>query len=208
MNASPEPLPESSADPSDHLGSEEPESPEQQAAEARRWHRWPPKVPDPVWDTLVAGGLMLAVGVLSLALDQPWLFPSLGPTAFLQAEIPERATSSFHNTVIGHLIGFAAGLVAVVGLGVANAPSDLATHHLTPTRMWAAALAVALTILFALLLRAPHPPAAATTLLVALGGFSPTFHDALSFVIGVLIVAILGEGLRRARLGEPALHFP
>jgi hypothetical protein len=48
---------------------------------------------------------------------------------------------------------------------------------------------------YIILLHASHPPAAATTLLVALGGFKPTVHDALIVIIGVLIVATIGERL-------------
>jgi CBS-domain-containing membrane protein len=71
--------------------------------------------------------------------------------------------------------------------------------------MWAAVLAVALNMLGGLLLRASHPPAAATTLLVALGGFKTTVHDAVTVIVGVLIVAIVGEVLRRIRLGQTSL---
>ena len=47
-----------------------------------------------------------------------------------------------------------------------------------------------------------HPPAAATTLLVALGGFKTTTHDALTAIFGVVFVATVGEMLRRDRLGK------
>ena len=49
------------------------------------------------------------------------------------------------------------------------------------------------------LLKASHPPAAATMLLVALGGFKPTWHTAATIVVGVLILATLGEGVRYLR---------
>jgi hypothetical protein len=50
------------------------------------------------------------------------------------------------------------------------------------------------------LLKASHPPAAATTLLVSLGGFKPTISDVTHVVIGVLIVAIAGKILRQIRV--------
>lgn len=61
-------------------------------------------------------------------------------------------------------------------------------------------LAVGLNMLFGLLLKASHPPAAATTLLVALGGFEMSVHGALTVIAGVSIVATVGEALRRIRL--------
>ncbi len=83
----------------------------------------------------------------------------------------------------------------------------LSTAHLTPVRIGASALAVALTILVGILLHASHPPASATTLLVALGGFRPTLRDALIVIAGVLIVATIGEFLRRVRLGQVVAHW-
>jgi hypothetical protein len=61
-------------------------------------------------------------------------------------------------------------------------------------------LAIALNMLFGIVLKASHPPAAATTLLVSLGGFKPTIADVTHVAIGVLIVAIAGEFLRQLRV--------
>ncbi|MUG91415.1 hypothetical protein F7734_02485 [Scytonema sp. UIC 10036] len=96
---------------------------------------------------------------------------------------------------MGHLLGLSAGFLAVVLLGARDAPAVLSTNQLVPVRVWASVLAIALNMLGVLFLRASHPPAAATTLLVALGGFKPTVQDALTIMIGVLIIATIGEGL-------------
>src|SRR3954447_11712584 len=104
-------------------------------------------VPDLIWGPLTVGGLLLAVGLLGLAAGQPWLFPSLGPTAFLQAEKPGQASSRFYNTVVGHLVGLGAGMAAVSLLGASSAPGVLSSHELVPVRVWAAALSGALTML-------------------------------------------------------------
>src|SRR5581483_7939824 len=47
---------------------------------------------DATWAPLTASALMLVVGAVGLAADQPWLYPSLGPTAFMQAEYPGHRT--------------------------------------------------------------------------------------------------------------------
>jgi len=162
--------------------------------------RFPPGVSDIVWAPLAAAFLMLIAGLIGLLAHQPWLFPSLGPTAFLQAEQPEQPTARFYNTIVGHLHGLLAGIIAVLILGANLAPPVLSTGELTPVCVWASVLAVGLNMWFGFLLKASHPPAAATTLLVSLGGFKPTWQDALTIMIGVLIVAIAGEMLRRYRL--------
>jgi CBS-domain-containing membrane protein len=169
--------------------------------------RWPPEVPDAVWAPLAAAILMVMAGVLGVVADQPWLFPSLGPTAFLQAEVPDHRMARFANTIMGHLIGLGAGYLAVALLQAEDASSVLATGHLTAVRIWASALAIALTILGGILLRISHPPASATTLLVALGSFRPTVHDAAAVCVGVVIVASIGEVLRRIRLGQVIAHW-
>lgn len=92
------------------------------------------------------------------------------------------------------------GLLAVTLLGAATTPPVLSTGELTSVRVWASVLAIALNMLFGFLLKASHPPAAATTLLVSLGGFKPVISDVICVVIGVLIVAIVGEIFRQVRL--------
>ncbi len=161
----------------------------------------PITVPDVIWAPLAVGGLIGAAGLFGLAVGQPWLFPSLGPTAFLQAETPEQPASSFRSTVLGHAVGLAAGFAAVYLFGQADAPSVMATEHLTLARVGASVVAVALTMLGGTVLKASHPPAAATTLLVALGGLKATASGAAAVAAGVLIIAALGEGVRRVRLG-------
>src|SRR4051812_4968306 len=113
---------------------------------------WPAWIPDAIWAPLVAGGLILIAGLIGLLAGQVWLFPSLAPTAFLQAENPELPASRFYNVVVGHLIGLGSGFCAVAVLNAWQAPSVLASHQLTPVRVWAAVIAVALTVLILLLL--------------------------------------------------------
>ena len=165
-----------------------------------------------VWAPTAAGLLMLVVGgvalvggmIAGLPGGYPWLFPSLGPSAYLQAEAPGNPASRFYNTVVGHLIGLAAGFAAVFALNAYYDPVTLVAHELTWGRAVASAIALALTILVCLLLKASHPPAGATTLIVSLGSFK--IEDIPSVVIGVLIVAVAGELVRRMRLGEVTMR--
>ncbi len=152
-----------------------------------------------IWAPITAGLLMLLVGLIGLATAQPLLFPSLGPTAFLQTEAPDQPASRFYNVIIGHAVGLAAGYAAVLLFRADAAPALFAAHQLVAVRVWASVLAIVLTMFGSALLKASHPPAAATTLLIALGGFRPTMHDVFTIVVGVLIVAVAGEGLRRLR---------
>lgn len=164
-----------------------------------------PPVPDALWSPLVAGLVTLVPGLVGLATGQILLFPSLGPTAVIQAHDPEQPSARFYNVLASHLGGLASAYLAVTLLGIAHAPSVFEARQLSVARVVAAALAIILAIGVEKLLRAYHPPAASTTLLAALGSFKPTLQDALSVVIGVLIVAGVGEGFRRLRLRSTAI---
>ena len=112
-------------------------------------------------------------------------------------------TARAWNTVVGHAGGLLAGFAAVAILGAWSAPTVLGDHRLEPVRVAAAVIAIGLTVGAGFLLRAPHPPAAATTLLVALGSIA-TLESALVVMGGVLIVAAVGELLRRLRMERAA----
>jgi len=161
-------------------------------------------IPDPLWAPVAIALLALAVGVPAVLVGlQPWLTPSLGPTAFLQATMPAHPSSRLWNTVIGHVGGLIAGFAGVALFNAWNDPVVLVNHELTPARLGAAVVALALTMVIGALLRANHPPAAATTLIVALGSLS-TPNAVLAFLIGLGIIAVVGEVVRRLRLGEPS----
>jgi hypothetical protein len=67
-------------------------------------------------------------------------------------------------------------------------------------------LALIVAVALELLLNASHPPAAATVLLITLGGLSVSPQTATTIVSGVLLIVIIGEPLRRLRcelLGLP-----
>jgi hypothetical protein len=156
-------------------------------------------IPDSIWGPVTAALLLLVVGVLGVLVGRPWLGPSIGPSAVLIAMLPAHPTARGWNTLVGHLGGLLVGFAAVVLVGAVNEPVVLVTGILTWPRVAAAVIAVGLTVALGILTRSSHPPAAATTLLVALGSVA-TLERSLALLVGVAIVAVLGEGLRRLRL--------
>jgi hypothetical protein len=161
----------------------------------------PAALPDGAWAPLAGAALVLFVGVAGLLAGQPWLVPSLGPSAYLVAESAAHPSARAYNVLAGHLIGLGAGFVGVWVFGAGGDPVVLQAGTLTGGRVGAAALAILLSMLVALPLRAGHPPAAATTLLVALGSIS-TGLQALNLAIGAVLLAVAGEGLRALRMGR------
>jgi hypothetical protein len=153
-----------------------------------------------LWTPIVAGFVVLVPGLLSLATGQVLLFPSLAPTAAIQAHNPADHAARFYNVVVGHLGGLASACAVVLTLGLADAPSVFVAQQVTPLRVVAAVLSVMLALFVEKLFHAFHPTAASTTLLVALGSFKPVWQDVAQITFGVLIVATVGEGFRRLSL--------
>ncbi len=107
-----------------------------------------------------------------------------------------QASARPYNALVGHAVGLCSAILLVVALGLSATPSVFEAHTVSGARVAAAVLALALASLLELLLRAQHPPGAATTLLVALGSFHPNWHDAAVVLGGVLAVTAAGTLLQ------------
>ena len=140
-------------------------------------------------------------GLWAWAVKEPLLFPSLGATAFLIFETPMAEVGSPRNTIIGHGVGIAAGAFSIFLFGLWNAPSVYITG-MTPARIAAMALAVALTGGILRLLRSAHPPAGATTIIVA-SGLLARPHQLVDVMVGVILLTAAGWTLNRL-MGVPA----
>ena len=108
------------------------------------------------------------LGLLALLTGSPFVFPSLGPTAYLFFFSPLAEVSSPRNTILGHAIGLVCGYAAFV-LAVASSPPFGMNPGVHGARLLAAALSLSATGALMALLRVSHPPAGATTLIVSLG---------------------------------------
>ena len=149
-------------------------------------------------------GSLFAIGFSGLwayAVKEPLVFPSLGATAFLIFETPMAEIGSPRNTIVGHTVGILAGAASLAIFGLLNSPS-LYVSGLTLGRVCAMALAVALTGGVLRLIRSAHPPAGATTIIVA-SGLLHTPRQMLDVLVGVVLLTIAGWLLNRA-LGVPA----
>jgi len=119
--------------------------------------------------SFVNGCVSIALmSILAVLTHSPFIFPSLGPTAFLFFYTPTAPSASPRNTIIGHAVGVIAGYLSLVVTGLTMAGPALAVGVTWP-RVIAAGLSLGLTAGVMVLLRAPHPPAGATTLIISLG---------------------------------------
>lgn len=141
---------------------------------------------------LISIGLMAGAAFVTGA---PFIFPSLGPTAFLFFYTPTMASAAPRNTILGHLVGAAAGYASLAVFGLTEAPPALATE-VTMGRVGAAALSLALTSGFMVWLKVPHPPAGATTLIVSLGILRTPFQLSV-LMVAVVLLTIQGFAINR-----------
>lgn len=125
----------------------------------------------PVWAAFMFVNGFLSIALMSLAaltMKTSFIFPSLGPTAFLFFFSPQAPSASPRHTIYGHAIGILCGYGALWATGLQHAQwAPGTTVHLA--RVMAAALALASTGALMILFKAAHPPAGATTLIIALG---------------------------------------
>jgi CBS-domain-containing membrane protein len=125
----------------------------------------------PIWalfmflNGFITIALLAGVAMISRT---PFVFPSLGPTAFLFFFTPRAPAATPRHTIYGHAIGILCGYGALWLFGLEHAPPAMATG-VSAARIGAAALSLASTGALMILLKAAHPPAGATTLIVSLG---------------------------------------
>jgi CBS-domain-containing membrane protein len=137
--------------------------------------------------SFINGCISIAImSVLAVLTSSPFIFPSLGPTAFLFFYTPTAPSASPRNTLIGHAVGVIAGYFSLVITGLTTAGPALAVGVTWP-RVIAAALSLGLTAGLMVLLKSPHPPAGATTLIVSLGILTSPWKLLLLMVAVVLL---------------------
>lgn len=146
--------------------------------------------------TLIGGtagiGLLATMAHLT---GNPFVFPSLGATAFLVFSSPAASASSLRSTLAGHATGALVGLAMLVAFGLYGDGSAIASG-VTWAHTAAAALAVGLTGAILVLVDALHPPAGATTLIVSLG-LMGTVGDIGVLLLAVVVFSVLAAATNR-----------
>jgi CBS domain-containing membrane protein len=143
-----------------------------------------------MWALFMFTNGFISIGILcglAKVFQTPFIFPSLGATAFLLFFTPTTPAASPRNALCGHAIGIACGYGALWVTGLQHAGPAIFTE-LGWMRILAAALSLATTGALMILLNVPHPPAGATTLIVSLGVVSrPAYLVVLEAAVGLLV---------------------
>lgn len=151
-----------------------------------------------VWAAFMFVNGFVTIGLLSLvalATGTPFVFPSLGPTAFLFFFDPRAPSASPHHAIVGHAIGIACGYGSLLLFHLEHSGSALALGVTLP-RVLAAALSLAATGALMILFKAAHPPAGATTLIVSLGAIARPAH-LLVIELALLLLVLQAVAINR-----------
>ena len=149
-----------------------------------------PLPPLALWAIYVFANGFLSIALLALlavATGVPFVFPSLGPTAYQLFFFPRAAASTPRNTLLGHFIGLACGYAAFLIMPIPVSEA-LAAGAFDLRPVLASALSLAATAALMILLDASHPPAGATALIVSLGVITkPQYLVVIQVAVFVLI---------------------
>lgn len=158
-----------------------------------------------VWAAYVFINSFVTIGLLALLAlltGSPFVFPSLGPTAYLFFFSPLAETSSPRNAILGHAIGLVCGYAAYL-LATSSSPPFAMYAGVHGPRVLAAGISLSATGALMVLFRVSHPPAGATTLIVSLGIIS---HPKELVIIEIAVFLLTLQALAINRLAGVA--FP
>jgi CBS domain-containing membrane protein len=156
---------------------------------------FPPRL---VWAVYVCVNGFITIGMLALLAlltGSPFVFPSLGPTAYLFFFSPMAEASSPRNTILGHAIGLICGYAAFA-LTAAYTPPFAMHGGVHGTRVLAAALSLSATGALMAWFRVSHPPAGATTLIVSLGIISQP-KELVIIEVAVILLTVQALAINR-----------
>ncbi|MEX2478035.1 MAG: HPP family protein [Gracilimonas sp.] len=145
----------------------------------------------PITISLKATMLILPLGIIAWYSGNAFIFPSLGPTAYLMA-VEWNSKLSLREVLGGHICGVIGGSVSYFWLVSPATMINLSGLQSEAGLQIAlgAGLAIFLTSVLMILTKTSHPPACATTLIISLG-FLPKIHDGLVIVFAVAVLYIL-----------------
>ena len=136
------------------------------------------------------------LAVLAFITGNPFVFPSLGPTAYLLFFSPLAEASNPRNTIFGHAIGLVCGYLALILTHASAVPFGIHPGIFWP-RILSAALSLSATGAVMVLSRVNHPPAGATTLIVSLGIIAKPRE---LFIIEMAVLLLVAQALLINRL--------
>jgi HPP family len=143
----------------------------------------------------LAGVTILVIGMAGQVTGWLLVTSTLGPTAYFLFVHRRHRWSSMRNAVTGHSVGLGAGLAGLWLTGNWHVGGAFYPRGLPIA--FAVAIAVALTLIILTAVGIHHPPAASTTVLVAVGLAAPG-RPLAGLVLGLVALFVLALALNAA----------
>jgi CBS-domain-containing membrane protein len=146
--------------------------------------------------TAVNGGLaILTVGLFAWLTNLPVVFPALGPSAFILFSTPLSSAAAPRSVILGHFSAIVSGC-AVWHLisALAGAPVSMQAGGWPP--FCSASLALAVSSLLLVRLSCKHPPACASSLVIALGAVTH-WYDLVFMALAVVWITAQAVAMNR-----------
>lgn len=157
-----------------------------------------------IYVTSKSAFFILVLSLIAWTSGAPFIFPSLGPTAYLLA-FDQKLSHSARVVIGGHACGIIGGLVSYYLVADPYNLLMLTEAVSTPGILLGsgAVIAIAITTFLMLVFRVSHPPACATTLIISLG-ILPHWSDGFVILFAVVILYYT-YGLCQKIISEPDL---
>jgi CBS-domain-containing membrane protein len=135
----------------------------------RLLRRWPSTGVSALYVFVNSFGTIALLAVLAGVTGSPFVFPSLGPTAYIFFFSPMSKAASPRDTILGHAIAILCGYFAFKLGGSHIFTPNAHAAGLEWAHVFAGAISLSLTGAIMVLFHINHPPAGATTMIVSLG---------------------------------------
>lgn len=154
----------------------------------------------------IAGATALGIITIAAYLTKlPLLFPPLGPSAFILFHTPMSVTASPRNVILSHTLAVAVGLLSLWFVGTIYPEANLSDPSVINLyRVMVIALSMGLVGVTMVIARCAHPPAAASTLIAAMGYL--TDITKVLGLIGAVVLLVLNAFFFNRILG--GLPYP
>lgn len=161
---------------------------------------WPFTAPNVIYEPIAITFVTAVAFGVGIALGEPWVCVPLAATIATAAQAPASREAEFSNAVLGNLIAILVSYVIVDALKMHHRgiTAETATH--SPALALEVLAGIALTPMIASIVRVVQPAAVATAAFIIFGIIEPTSHAALALTADTLVVAALGEFMRRQRV--------